>query len=554
MDIRLVSSLLLVLLLLLTGVSAAQTVTQSTADEDTEVIGSPEIELSPLDNRLQPGQTQTVEIQVSNAANIRKAGPSDLERRVKTARNLRYEVRERNLPEPLDLRSGPVLAGSLPEGLGEPIRFTFDVSDGIDSGTYRIPVTVSYDYTRLAERDSDGVTRYRDFSAEETVYVEMVVEDDAYFSVESVRSDVVAGDTGEYVLRVENIGTRAARNPRVVATVDETGVFFGGLDQRLPSRTAGTETNLLEPGQTGFVRMRAGAGSEVTAGTYPVDATVRYETRNGVTRETNPATVSLRVADEQDFAVENVDSSLRVGEDGDLTGTLRNRGPNNVTNAVVVFNPENQNVNPRQPEYSVGDLEVGETATFDYRVAVSSEAEGGPRLSSVVVEYRNPGGDRSKSEPVDVSYDVADERDEFALRSNVTIGAGSSTVAEVEVTNVKNETVRNIQARMFTDDPLSDGGDESYVQRLEPGETTTVSFDITASGGATPKTYAATVDFRYDDSENESQISDTYRVPVEVTSSGGQGGGNSILPIVVLLIGAGAAWWKRDAIREAIGR
>ena len=550
MDSRLVlATSVLVVLLVLPAVSA-QTV--GTAPDSSQVIGSPDIEIASSDNRLQTGTTQTVTVQVANSGDITRGGPTALEQRVKTARNVRFEVDERRLPDGMEIRSGPVLVGSVPEGGISPISFTFDVSDDIESGTHRIPVTLSYDYTRLAEQTAGGVTRYRDFSTDETKYIEVVVEDDPRFSVQAVRSEVIAGDTGDYILRVDNTGTEAI-NPRIVLSASQTGVFFGGMEARQPTKTVSV-ADTLASGEATRVSVTAGADSDVTPASYPIDATVRYETPGGVTRESSSETVGLAVGDEQEFSVEDIESSLRVGEDGNLIGTVRNEGPRNVTNAVVVFDPESQNVNPRSSEYAVGDLSVGETAEFDYPVAVSSEAEGGPRRSSVVVEYRNTEDERRTSEPVDVTYDVGKERDEFALRSDVSISAGSSTVAEIEVTNVKGERLTDIQARMFTDDPLDDGGQESYVQSLEPGESTTVSFDLSASGDATPKTYAATVDFRYDDSENDSQISDTYRVPVEVTTSGGGGGGTPILPVAILIVAVGAAWWKRDAVRELIAR
>jgi sialidase-1 len=549
MHSRLVLAASVLVVLVLAPPVSAQTAQQT---EDTQVIGSPDIDLAASDNRVQTGTTRTVSVQVANSGDITRAGPSDLEARVTTARTVRFDVNDRRLPDGLEVRSGPVLAGLVPEGGAKPISFTFDVTDGIDTGSYRVPVTVSYDYTRLAERTSGGVTRYRDFSAEETEYFTLVVEDDARFSVRAVGSEVIAGDTSDYALRVENRGTEDARNPRVTLAADQTGVFFGGTGTRQPTKTV-TVSGSLASGESALVTVTAGADSDVVPASYPVDATVRYETPGGVTRESTTVTTSVRVGDEQTFGVEGVESGLRVGEDGNLRGTVRNQGPRNVTNAVVVFDPESGNVNPQQTEYAVGDLGAGETAVFDYRVTVSSEADDGPRRSSVAVEYRDNEGDRHTSDSVDVTYDVAEERDEFALTSDTTLSAGSSTVAEVEVTNRRDETLRDIQARMFTNDPLSDGGEESYVQELGPGESTTVSFDLSAGGGATPKTYAATVDFRYDDSENESQISDTYRVPVEVTAPSDGGGGPPLLPIFALLV-AGAAWWKRDALRGAIGR
>lgn len=541
-------------LLLATAASAflPAVAAQQTASDDVQVIGSPEIDISASDNRIRTGTTQTVSVQVANSGDITRAGPTELEQRVTTARNVRFEVNEHRLPDGLEIRSGPVLVGSVPQGGVSPITFTFDVSDQLDAGRYRVPVDVSYDYTRLAEQTAGGQTRYSDFSREVTRYVTLVVEDDPRFTVEAVESEVLAGDTGDYVLRVQNTGAEA-RNPRLVLTADETGVFFGGMETRNPTTTAGV-ADALTSGEAGRVTVTAGADSEVTPGSYPVDAVVRYETPGGVTRETRSMSTGLDVGQEQEFNVVDVESDLRVAEDGDLTGTVRNEGPRNVTNAVVVFDPESDNVNPRNTEYAVGDLSVGETATFEYRVSVSSESEDGPKRSSVVVEYRNIDGERRTSESVDVVYDVADERDEFALRSDVSLNAGASTVADVQVTNRKNETLRNVQAQMYTDDPLSDEGNEAYIQRLGPGETTNVTFAVTATGGATPKTYSATIEFRYDDENNESQYSDTYRVPVEVTEPSDGGGGLPWIWIVLAVVVIGAGWRYRDRIIGVVGR
>jgi len=381
-------------------------------------------------------------------------------------------------------------------------------------------------------------------SRERTERIEYIVEDDARFSVDAVSSAVVAGDTGDYVVQVENTGTRTARSPRMVFSSDESGVFFGGLDDRLPQKTVGFDD--LEPGETATVTTRAGADSDVTAASYPVDTFVRYETDRGVTRESGTSTAILGVDDEQDFVTENVTSSLRVGDDGDLHGEIRNNGPQAVTNAVVVFAPENRNINPRETEYAVGDLGVGDSAEFRYRVAVSSEAEEGPRQTDAVVEYRNPDGDKRTSSPADVNYDVAERTDEFDLETDVSLAAGSSTDIEVEVTNIKDETFTDVQAKMFTDSPLDSDDDEAFIPSLEPGESETIVFDLSASGGATAKTYSASVDFRYDDERDETKISQTYRVPVDVTES--EEGGVPWLPIAVVLVVAGAGWWYRDVI------
>ena len=517
-----------------------------------QVIGSPEIDVVATENRLQPGTTQTVTLQVTNNGDISRAGPSDLERRVTTARNLRFEINEEELPEGLELRSGPIVAGSLPEGVGEPLRFTFDVSEGIESGTHEIPIEVSYDFTRLAERTAGGITRYRDFSRDRTEEVSLVVEEDARFSVSAAGSEVTAGDTGEFVVEVENIGTETARNPRLVLSSGEGGVFFGGMQNRLPQRTVGMEE--LQPGVGTVVTVQAGAESEVNPGSYPIDATVRYDTPGGVTRESRSLTVPLSIGEEQDFVAENVESTLRVGEDGNLRGEIYNQGPQNVTDAVVVFNPDNRNINPRETEYAVGSLGVDETAEFDFRVAVSSEAERGPRQSSAIIEYRNPDGERRTSSPVDLNYEVSESIDEFDVESNISLTAGSSGAIEVDITNTKDEILSDIQAKIFTDDPLSSNDDEAFVSSLEPGETDTLVFDLSAAGGATPKSYSFSMDFRYDDERDDTEVSETYRVPVQVTESEESSNTPLLIIAVVLFVLAGLVWWKRDAINSALGR
>lgn len=521
-----------------------QTPTQTS--QLVQVLGSPDIDLVATENRLQPGETQTVTLQVTNSGDIERAGPSELEQRVTTARNLRFEIDEDNLPDGLELRSGPVVAGSLPEGAGEPIRFTFDVSEDITAGTHEVPVEVSYDYTRLAERTAGGSAKYRDSSHNREEEASLVVEEDARFTVSQADSQVIAGDTGDYIIEVENIGTETAYNPRLVLSSGEGGPFFGGMQDRMPQRTVSFET--LMPGSSTVVVTRAGADSDVTPNSYPIDATVRYDTPSGVTRESRSLTVPLPVGEEQDFRADNIESTLRVGDDGDLRGEIVNEGPQNVTDAVVIFDPDNRNINPRETEYAVGNLGVDESAEFDFRVSVGSEAERGPHQSSVFVEYRNPDGDRRTSSPVDMNYEVAESIDEFDIESNISISAGSSKAIEVDITNTKDETLSDVQAKIFTDDPLSSDDDEAFVSSLAPGESDTLVFDMGAAGGATPKSYSFSMDFRYDDERDETTVSETYRVPVQVMEGEESSNTPLLLGVVLVVVLAALVWWKRDVI------
>ena len=67
-----------------------------------------------------------------------------------------------------------------------------------------------------------------------------------------------------------------------------------------------------------------------------------------------------------------------------------------------------------------------------------------------------------------------------------------------------------------------------------------MQFELTTTGSATAgSTYPISLDFRYDDVDGDSQLTDTYRVPIDVTASEGGGLPIPIIIIVILIVGTG---------------
>jgi len=106
---------------------------------------------------------------------------------------------------------------------------------------------------------------------------------------------------------------------------------------------------------------------------------------------------------------------------------------------------------------------------------------------------------------------------------------------------------------VFTDSPLGSDDDEAFVSSLEPGESETLVFDLSADSGATAKSYSFSMDFRYDDERGDTKISETYRIPVQVTENEEDSNVVVLLAaaLVVALIALG--WWKRDSLSSTIG-
>jgi hypothetical protein len=239
-----------------------------------------------------------------------------------------------------------------------------------------------------------------------------------------------------------------------------------------------------------------------------------------------------------------------VGEDGDITGEIENVGGEDATDAEVQFPTEAENLFPQETAVAVGDIEAGESAEFRIPVEVGSEAEAVPKRFDLPVSFDDENGIRQTDDDPAFLADIAPERDTFAIEGvDRSITAGTSGTLEVTFTNNREETLTDIEPKLFTDSPFSSSSSEGFVESLAPGESETVTFDLSAEGSATPKTYPVTVDVRYQDAGGNSQITDSYRLPVEVLEpeeSGGLGSLGTIAMLIVSLfaVGGGYVWYR----------
>jgi len=227
---------------------------------------------------------------------------------------------------------------------------------------------------------------------------------------------------------------------------------------------------------------------------------------------------------------------------------VTNEGPDEARNVVVQFAEGSANVIPIERSVAVGTLAPGETGEFRLPIEIGEEAKAIDRTADLAVQYRNADFEARAYQDLELVYEVRPDREQFELAvDDREIEAGGQRSLEVTVTNNLDEPVENVEARLFADSPLDSGDDEGFVAELEPGESTTLTFDLSASGSATAKTYPVSFDFRYDDANGNSQLSDTSRIPITVVE--GEGGfpiglGLGALAVVVV-IGAGVYAYRR---------
>lgn len=486
------------------------------ADED------PRFETDVAEPVLQPGTTQQLTIELTNDA-------ADRDERVEPALDVNATVRD---VDGIEVLSSTREIGRMGDGATRTVTVQIDVPADIAGGTHRIPITVQY-------RDEDD----EDEVLTTTVYATVRVQERARFDVESVESAAPVGGSGTVAVTIRNVGEEPAGNAVLALQSGNSDLTFGR------SATARRFMGTLGPNETRTVEVDATLVDSAETREYAVDATVEYEAVGGASATSQSLSFGVLPLPEQTFGVEALASTLRVGEEGQVTGTVKNTGEQTVTNAVVLFETTNPNVSPLEPEVAVGTLEPGEAAEFAFDIEVSDAAEAGPRQFTLRVQYRDPEGTQRTGDPIDAPVSIADPRDEFGVSAvNGTFEVGSGGTLTLEVTNNRNETVRDVSAKLFLDSPLSSGDDEGYIDELAPGETKEVKFDLAVGGAAIAnKRYPAKVDFRYEASDGDTLISDTYQVPIETVAA--SGGGLPLRTIgvagAVVLLGLAAAVFVR---------
>ena len=527
---RTVATLAMVALLLTAGVAA----TLGVAGAQSASGGDPDLEAYAPDPTLTPGTASTLTIQIANDATTRYDSPPE-RARVTTARNVVVELDAGDAP--LTVETAEHSVGSITENEPRSVPIAVDVPEDAAPGTYEVDVEMTYSYTSF--RRADTGENERTYTVTDTVDVE--IDDAPQFRLTTADdSQLQVGESGPFAVTVENIGGEPARNLAVSLTSQSSMVGFDGQQSDV------ARIDRLAPGETADVTYEAVVKPDAPVRQYELDGSVRYTDPQGINGRDTDLSVGIEPAAEQDFALELVESSLRVDTEGDVLVRVTNDGPWTANDVALDFAREYPTLRPLEGSVSAGTLEAGESSTVRLPVAVNADAEAVEKSLDMVVQYRTDADEQRHDEDVSLVTPIAPRRDDFSVSvTDPTIGVDTTRLIEVEVTNNRNQTLTDIEASLGTSDPLDSDDDDGYIASLEPGESTTLTFELTTTADANPKTYAANIDFRYDDARGKSMLSEAYQLPIQVQDGSG-GGILSVLPFVGLgLVGVGATVYVR---------
>jgi hypothetical protein len=410
--------------------------------------------------------------------------------------------------------------GNLAPGQTRTVAYEVTAASSAKPQQYAMELTAEY-------KSDDGLERT---SQTRTVGISPAPEQT--FAVVNVTSTVNVGDTGELSVTMRNEG------PLSVTDADVALRSTSGVLTFAQSASASRFVGAWAPRETRTIEYDINATDDAEMRSYVLEATVNYRDEEGDSATAPTRTLGVTPGPERSFEITDTSSTLTVGREGTLTGTVRNTGDRSYDSAVVIYTSQSETVTAIETEAPVGNLEPDESADFSLPFEIASSAEAGPKQLSVAVQYRNDDGEQVRTDSFDVRVAVTPDDDTFDLAvENAIVTAGGSTELRVTVTNNDTEVLSSINAKLFTNDPISTSNDEGFIERLEPGESETVVFEVSASPGALEKQYQLSMDFQYDDSDGDTLTSDTYRLGLGVTDeSDGGNGGLPVLPAIAVLV------------------
>ncbi|RAW45981.1 hypothetical protein DQW50_05760 [Halorubrum sp. 48-1-W] len=626
-----IALVLLILIAVTAGIGAAQ-------DEGQYVRGEPDLSVYTPEPTLTPGSTTELTVQVANDGEVH-SGAVTQRGVVTTARSVTIEIEDDDVPFTVETRRKSI--GTIADGDVQNVPITVTTPEDIERDEYTLDVKFRYSYTsQYAPRSNVVQERSRTVSRS----IDVVVDDGPAFDLRTVDSDVQVGESGTFTTEITNRGGETARNvtlelettsddlrlgdtARNTAHVDrlEPGenatlryevdvrsgsalrdlavrgtVQFTDPDGIRDSRTGSivglrpkpeqafslSMTNTtFRVGGTGTVRgeirndgpvnvsdvvlaldgAQLESGSPTYAigdlavgeaatfrfrGTLPDEAdavpqqfgvTTRYRTQADSER-TSESAIYVPVGTEQDFELTVTNSSLRVGETGTVQGTVENTGPINVRDVVLSLG--DAPFTPRNPAYAIGDLAVGESATFRFRGTVPSGADAVPQQIEVATRYRDSVDTDQVSED-SLVVPIADRRDAVAVTAiDPQFSAGEDGVLELDVTNRRDVEIRDVYLRLEVNEPLESEFRTAVIPSLQPGETTRVAFDLEIENGAPTSQFPATVAVEYTGEDGTQNTTRPATVAITVTETdGGDIPGEIFIFAILLLLVAGGGWW-----------
>jgi hypothetical protein len=299
--------------------------------------------------------------------------------------------------------------------------------------------------------------------------------------------------------------------------------------------------------------------SNASVGEYQIPLTIRYTYLAASDQDaadvlqstyqdvTDTIPITIRIKPEVKIEVlKAVPEGLNIGTEGYIDLEIKNTGFEDGKKATVkILRSGASPVIPTDSSVYIGDFPRDGNVSVRYKVAISGDAEQQTYPVDVVVTYENRDGDVVTSTNETVGIPVGGKISFGVTSGTIQISPGSTGIVQVSYKNNGDATAYASQVRISAVSPFTSSDDTAYLGDLKAGEMATASYQLSVDSAATAGNYSLDTQIRYRDALDNSQVSDTFKLPLTVTPRPASGGLMQFLPIagIIALIVIGAGYY-----------
>jgi hypothetical protein len=235
-------------------------------------------------------------------------------------------------------------------------------------------------------------------------------------------------------------------------------------------------------------------------------------------------------------ALKTLPEGVNPGDDFSVKVVLNNDGLSRADQVSVFVNSSTPSITPKTPStYHTGSLLKGENATLDMVFSSDKKAPIGLNRVFLTITYANADGTtNTQTETLGIHVKGKAKIGIASVSVDpVRIKKGDSVSLIIRLENTGTDNANSVKASI--DLPMS-GGKDAYVGKIEPNNDAPAVFALQAGNTGT---YSYNLTVRYDDDYGVQTKQET----LEMTVLDGDSTGLIIGILLLLLIGAGAAYW-----------
>jgi hypothetical protein len=395
------------------------------------------------------------------------------------------------------------------------------------------PAMAGTKYMAGSPQMSAYIAGTNEFSPGQEVKLTIVVENTGTNEFKFVQSGIVDREDLPNTAKFVSVGLNAGTAPLVVKSDP----------QMLGDIKAGSSANAVF---TTKINSDAAAGSYILK--VPINYTYLYHAEQyGVdtiqyTYKTTHEIVEIPIKIKPDVSIDvlsAVPEHVNVGTEGYIAMKIKNTGSENGIKAIVkIVRNGNSPIVPTDSSVYIGDFASGSIAEARYKVSINGDAERQTYPVDVVVVYQNKEGDFIISRSDTVGIPIGGKVDFMVVSPPAEMNPGNKKIISVEYKNTGETTVYSAQSRISAVDPFTSNDDVAYLGDIKPGESAIASYEVGVDRSATIKEYGLDSEIRYRDALDNTYISDTMKVKINVISPTGLAAVLSN-PVYIALIIAG---------------